>query len=1104
LISFGFDYKIHNLTIDDGLPQSSVLSIYQDNNGFIWFSSYDGVSRFDGKNLTVFNAESDNKYNLNNGSIYRICGDDFNNIYFATYGGGLNVYNSQTETFEYFTTASTDSAKIVSNTLYDVYKSRDNTIWIAACDGVSQFFPETKTFKSYACSKTSNKLFPNFSAQCVTEDAKGNIWFGTYGGGIVKFNREKEVFTSYYNNLTKGNSYSDNIINKIILLDSEHLLVATHGGVFDFHISDSTYSRFNNISEPSTFLLKDNNNDIWVATTESGMLHFDSEGKNTILQAEAENKTGLPENRINTIFQDRQGIYWLGLHSYGVAYFSNSPNQFYHYCYEEKSNAIIGNEVYGLAEDANKNIWIGTLDGLSIFNPQTRTFKNLKAGESDKTISENRIWSLKYDTAGYMWIGYANGAGRYDFDSETFTTYHHNPNDSTTLPSNEVITFGIDKDNNVWVGCYGGLARFNKNTETFTNYNKVLNDAQAFNRDIIWNVYSDSKKRLWVGTGKGLFRFNFDKNIFVKYPVSDTSKSLLDNIEISAIHEDPDGFLWLATPKGLIRFNPENETLLQYGTKDGLPNSVIYSMLEYDSDLWFATNKGLCKLNRNNNHIAIYDVADGLQSNEFNSACLQTSDSIFLFGGINGITVFDPKSIKSYKKTPQLYFTKLSLNGSEIKPFMDRYNYIPLKEPIADTKTLKLSYQEKLLQIEFAAIDFISAKKIRYAYRLLPNTKDWIPLKNLNLVTFTNLSPGKYKLEVRSTDNEMVWTDNTIRLNIIIHPPFYQQTWFYLLESLLFALLVLWYIRRRTLRVKIVNVRLEKMVIERTNEINAQKEELKTQRDRISEQKSKLEHFAEELELKVQKRTAQYKAAKERAEESDRLKSAFLANMSHEIRTPMNAIIGFSELLMHTSLQANEQLNYIELINTNGNALLTLLNDIIDISIIESGKVYLKYENINAFELLSEIVLSLQKKKELIEKLQVRLVMPAEKLDKTIQINTDRTRLSQIIYHLIDNGIKYTSKGLVSIEFTMEQDFLVFCIKDTGIGIVPQQIERIFDRFHKLNDNHTNPYRGSGLGLAISKSLVELLGGQLWVQSVPQVGSTFYFTIPAQRTNCAD
>ena len=388
---------------------------------------------------------------------------------------------------------------------------------------------------------------------------------------------------------------------------------------------------------------------------------------------------------------------------------------------------------------------------------------------------------------------------------------------------------------------------------------------------------------------------------------------------------------------------------------------------------------------------------------------------------------------------------------------------------------------EKMFSIRFAALDYSNADRVQYYYRMLPTSSEWVSLGKRNFVTFVDLNPGKYTLEVKSTNGDGVLCDNTKSVTLVIMPPFWRKQWVVWVEVILLIMVVYLIFKYRTYRLQKEKRNLEKIVAKRTRE--------------IARQKDKLEQFAANLEEKVNKRTTELKIAKQNAEESDRLKSAFLSNMSHEIRTPMNAILGFSELLSSTGFDEEERLGFAQMVKSNGDALLTLLNDIIDISMIESGQLKLNIVDVNVHNLVNSVYVVFKNSPIIIEKPEVSLECHIKDgLD--LVVKTDSQRLLQILNNLVGNALKFTEKGFVEIGYKLEDKDILFFVKDAGIGISEEGLSKIFDRFHKLTGDSKNIYGGNGLGLTITKNLVEALNGKIWVESTEGIGTAFYFSLP--------
>ena len=469
------------------------------------------------------------------------------------------------------------------------------------------------------------------------------------------------------------------------------------------------------------------------------------------------------------------------------------------------------------------------------------------------------------------------------------------------------------------------------------------------------------------------------------------------------------------------------------------------------------------------------------------------------FGGMGGITSLLPQDLIAAKPSPKLAFIDFKLFNKSVNPSNGNS---PLKREISYTDEIRLGHKDYVFSIEFAAQEYVNPNKILYQYKLENFDQDWNQVKaSQRFATYTNLSGGTYTFKVRSTDTDGIWCNNEIQMKIVIDPPFWQTWWFVLIFNVLFIFLVFAIYKARLTIITRQKKNLELQVdlrtkeLQQTNEeITEQSEEIRQQRDQILFQTSELELHRNNLEELVKERTIDLIKAKESAEESDRLKTSFLANMSHEIRTPMNSIIGFLNLLEGEKIKATDRMNFIRIVRHNSDMLMHLINDILDLAFIESGQLKLCPTIESVSKLLNIIISNYSITDLLLQKPKIKLSVTLP--DDEVFIFTDHFRFIQVLSNLLNNALKYTDEGSIEIALTVADSIAIFSVKDTGIGIASDNLDKIFGRFTKIEDTNSKIYRGAGLGLAISRRIVEKMDGEIWVESKLGEGSCFYFTQP--------
>ncbi len=850
--------KFDEISLKDGLSQSSINSIIQDEKGFMWFGTLDGLNKYDGYKITEYRHSLDDSKSLSDNAINVLFEDSEGIIWIGTKSGGLNRFNKISNSFTSYQHNPHEENSLSSNNITAINEDHKGYLWIGTDRGLNRYNRKTGKIKIYTHHPKNRKTLSNNTINQIVYSKSGDLWIAT-NNGLNRYDATNNEFLSYRNIAdTVELENPDQVANKIraIHIDKKGVLwLGTNNGLTKMnrsmrqfityiHNPDDEYSLSDNSINS---IVEDTSGVLWIGTERGGLNAFYKDEEIFIRYTHDPADTrSISSNNILTLYQDKAGILWIGTSLGGVNKWNRAAenlNVFRHNPYDPYS--LSSNQVRTIYQDKSSEIWIGTVDGgLNKWNKSETKFIHYKhEPKKPQSISYNHIRSILEDSQGNFWIG-TDGGGLNKFDTltGTFTRYKHNEKRPNSISSNRIWKLYEDSNNNLWIATYGGgLNLFDHKKNSFKSYQYDPNDFNSISNNNVTTLLEDQKGRLWIGTfGGGLNKFDIKQEKFVRYKHNDNNPKSLGNNRIYSLLEDSDGILWIGLKGCLNRFNEKDQSFTRYDERDGLPNNVIMGILEDNQGyLWISTNNGLSKFDKKNRVFRNYDARDGLQSNEFlvGSYC-KAKDGEMFFGGINGFNAFYPQTIKDNPHVPEIVITGFQVFNKEVK----------LDSSITEKKIITLPHDQNFVSFDFVALDYIFPEKNQYAYKLIGYDKDWNKVKNRRFATYTNLPPKKYFFKVIGSNNDGVWNQKGVTIILEITPAFYQTLWFKI--TMVFIALITAFIAYR-LRVRSIEARnnqLEALVKVRTAEIIKQKEEIEAKRDAIEEQRDEIEAQRDELQ----------------------------------------------------------------------------------------------------------------------------------------------------------------------------------------------------------------------------------------------------------------
>lgn len=1006
------------LQLDDGLTNNYIMSLSQDRHGGLWVGTEEGLNRFDGVGVRSFMKNSGV---LSGNEINKVLPDRFaDRVWIATQRSGISVYDYTEGTSMFIRHDGADSLSLPSDEVTDIEQDDHGRIWFTTyTKGAGVYDVETGQITLYNPDNVEGLL--NRSFRGLELGADGRVYLASYGTGIVVLDPDSRTAVHYRHDPDNPASLPSNEIGCLYKDKKNNIWVGTRKGLalfrnvtMDFHVFDKKNSGLPEgfimsvlITKDSRLLVSPDYNGVWVMDLSEGV------GKDNF-----ERFAGMEQlNRfsVRSMFEDDFGNLWIGSYGRGLMFYSYGKDKF------TKISDLTENSITGLAFMKDGRLLAGTDGGgVNILNEDF-----VSVAESDPSVVDRSVFTVKEDSSGNLWIGTFYG-------STLVTDNKFRPKRIIDIP--EVRDFQEQGDTMWVVSGYRGLYAMDRKT------GKIISRYSApeyFPENYLRHMIIDDEGRIWLGSLRsGLFVFDKDMNRIAAY---NTDNGFPSNT-INHIMLDSGKNVWVATGEGLVKFNAsDTDTYENVCRIDNLRSQNIKAVAEDGKGvIWFSTSLSICWIDPKRGNIHEYDYRSGIADGNYAPAAVAVNDEgLICFGSTNGITTFSPDEIYDNSYSPSMHFSELTLFDTD-DPLGNRNSRIILGE--RDEITLK--HWQNNFTVSFAVDNFAVDENVEYSYKVEGRNDNWYPADSHNEIVFRQLSPGKYKLLVRSRMTDDDWNGRIISLGIKVNPPIYATSAAICVYILVLIFGLLYVIRLyRSWVHRESDLKLEKDTIVRLKEVN-----------------------------------------------EERLR--FYTNITHELRTPLTLIIGPLEDLSNDGSIPETARQKVTLALKNSHTLMRLINKLLDFRKAETHNVQMNPIYADLSKTVDDIGTIFS------EANTNRNVEIVSEIETGIMTRFDPEMMAVILNNLLSNAMKYTASGYVKIGLSTKKkdgdDYVSLTVEDSGTGISEENKEKIFERYYQV----AGQAQGTGIGLALVKRYVKLHGGTISVDSTLGKGSTFVVNMP--------
>lgn len=1091
------EIRFQPFTVEAGFVPSTVYAVLEDDQGFIWLGTESGLMRYDGYTLRAFKIQSVDPAGISGNLVRGLFQDSRLKIWICT-EHGLNLFDPDTDLFTHYLHEPENPKSLSDNGVYCAIEGPMGRIWVGTYyGGLNCLDPDTGEFTHYRMADETTPGMLSDKVRVLLLDRDGFLWAGT-GGGLNRIDPQTGKITGYVHRANVLDGLTHNDVRGLCQDDDGGLWIATTHGLNHLDPVTGRFRHYLHDRRDATSL-----SDNWInvvavgasglimlGTKEGGLNFLDAEtGKFASFQHDRYSDDSISGDNILTVYPDRSGLVWVGTYLSGLNYFQVAPKPFsVHRYHPEKPNSLSNNQIRGVYEDRDGGVWVGTLDGLNCLNRETRTFRRYQVDPKDSSsIPERQITAISQDTLGRMWLGtYFGGLIIFDPEKEAFERWIHEDQDPASLSHDVINALLRDRDGRMWVGTRGGLDRFDD--DGFTHFAEVLPKGPTQVSGEVRTIFQDRSGVFWIGfDGQGLCRFVPGDGRPAMYRHDPQRDGTLSHDYVTAICEDTSGALWVGTRAGLNRFDSANGRFTLFDEEDGFPNGMIRGVVESrPGELWISTGCGLVRFCPRDMDICVFDASDGLQANEFVvGAYCRCGDGRLYFGGVNGLNGFFPDQIVENRRHAPVVITSFQVFGRE--HHLDR--------PIRHTSEIVLSHEENFFSFEFAALDFVAPRENQYAYMLEGLDKDWIHAGTRRFASYTDVDSGDYVFRVKGTNSDGFWSDREASVALRIVPPFWTTRWFVAVSLMTLALMVMGAYRFKTHSIRVQKERLEREVAQRTQALFETQQKLMESAHAagMAEVSTGVIHNIGNILNSV---------------------NISAENIAHILRrSQLGALFKANEILEKNIDHIVDYLTH----DRKGMLLLKFYLNVGRVLKDERTQITRETQELNEkVQLIKEAIVTQQSYAKATfhsEEVSIcRLIDDALKLQaaslekRQIQIVREyrdhpvcfipRLKLIHIFTNLIKNAREAMDEvgeqhRVLTIEVWSQDDNTCVSVQDTGCGIEPQHLKRIFGfGFSTKRDGH-------GFGLHSSANAIAELGGSIRAFSDgPGTGSRFELTIP--------